>query len=71
MIRFLKILEIVWLSFGAILLGFAVFKSVGEGIEATWYYYVFPVVCAFMYYWRRRERVRLEKDLRERNTVKE
>lgn len=65
LIRFARIIEWIWLIFGCIFIGLTIWKINSLGTSRAAIYFMFPIVAFVMYYLRRRQRIRLEKQRRE------
>ncbi|MGQ3014882.1 MAG: hypothetical protein ACT6QS_14320 [Flavobacteriales bacterium] len=65
LIRFARIVEWIWLIFGFIFIGLTIWKINTLGTSRAAIYFMFPLIAFIMYYMRRRQRIRLEKQRRE------
>ncbi len=62
----LKRLEYTWIVISIILLGVAVYFSIVEGFKSSLLFYIFPIIGMLRYLRRRKERLQLEKSVKER-----
>lgn len=67
LLRFARIVEWIWLIFGFIFIGLSIWKISSLGTSRAAVYFLFPVMAFVMFYVRRRQRIRMEKQYRERH----
>jgi len=51
------IFEVVWFVLGGLMLFMAVDVTTSNGIDDSWFYYLFSVLAFLMYFFRRRMRI--------------
>jgi hypothetical protein len=61
--KIIKILEISWLVIAIVGLGLAVFKLSQGNMQDAIYFFIFMVVALIFFFIRRRQRIRMGKDM--------
>lgn len=63
--KIIRILEISWLIIAIAGLGLAVFKLIQGHTQDAVYFFIFMIVALIFYFIRRRQRIRMEKDMQD------
>lgn len=63
--KIIKILEISWLLIAIAAIGLAIFKLIQGHTQDAIYFFIFMVVALIFYFIRRRQRIRMEKDMQD------
>lgn len=62
MIKFSILIERIWFAFIFIFLGLSIWKLTKIGWPDAGIFFAFPIIALFMFFIRRRQRIKLQKD---------